>query len=153
MLLRDILPTTFFSPLWGAMLTRAPDYLVLFYFQTLEPPLWIHIHKARSVFKLKITDGEAHRPRDKQGLAAVALGLNTGYWLLAALSAPGSTHSGPCSPIRTHRQVLPAWLSGQPLLPHPEWLDASPLIPSTVASPSPLHSLSPGSLKSPSSLI
>ena len=41
--------------------------------------MWIHIHKARSVFKLKITDGEAHRPRDKQGLAAVALGLNTGY--------------------------------------------------------------------------
>ena len=152
MLLRDILPTTFFSPLWGELLTRA-DYLVLFYFQTLEPPLWIHIHKARLVFKLKITDGDAHRPRDKQGLAAVALGLNTGYWLLAALSAPGSTYSGPCSPMHTHCQVLPAWLSGQPLLPPPGWLDASPIIPSSVASLSPLHSLCPGSLKSAYFLI
>ena len=89
----------------------------------------------------------------KQGLAAVALGLNTGYWLLAALSAPGSTPGGPCSPMRTHSQVLPARLSGQPLPPPPGWLDASPIIPSTVASLSPLHSLCPSSLKSPYFLI
>lgn len=97
MLLRDILPSTFFSPLWGALLTRAPDYLVLFYFQTLEPPLWIHIHKARSVFKLKITDGDAHRPRDEAG--PCCCGPGTEHWLLTARCSL-------CPRLNTRRSLL-----------------------------------------------
>lgn len=90
-------PQHSFSPLWGALPTRAPDYLVLFYFQTLEPPLWIHIHKARSVFKLKITDGDAHRPRDEAG--PCCCGPGTEHWLRTACCSL-------CPRLNTQRSLL-----------------------------------------------
>lgn len=161
MLLSDILPTTFFPALWGALLTRAPDYLVLFYFQTPEPPFWIHIYKARWAFKLKITGGDAHFP----GLETLRAkewpctrGPGSGHWLLTALcylcpklKTRGSLVSD--SVPTAHAPPVHLTLSAT-LPPPPGWLDSPPpIIPSIVASLSPLHSLFPGSLKSSCSLI
>ena len=63
----------------------------------------------------KITDGDATGQETKQGLAAVVLGLDTGYWLLSALcprlntqrSLLSDLHPQPCPPDLTLRATPP----------------------------------------------
>lgn len=123
MLLRNLLPTTFFFYWgWGAFLTRASGYLVFSYFQTPKPPIWMHIYKVRPAWLLL------------PGLA---------HWCLASLCWSQCLL---CSPSRATGSIPKVYLVLGFSLSHSRWL-YSPIYYSIVASLS-LHRLSLGSLKS-----